>query len=150
MSTSKALLLNSNDWEFLSDFGDSWLVFPPKIAVTTQRPYIVIFSRSKKAVLGLLIELTVPLEDRAMAGHTHIENRYAALVQQYSENGWFARCFVVEVGCSGYVSSSLLHCLESPSGSQAPHPVNFEMSAVLLPVSAVMFSFSEEMYSLVQ
>ena len=32
----------------------------------------------------------------------------------------------------------------NPSGSQAPHPVNFEMSAVALPIGAVMFSFSEE------
>ena len=105
MSSSKALLLNANDWEFLFDLGDSQLVFPPEIAVTTQRPDIVIFSRSKKAVL--LIELTVPLEDLVSAGHTRKENRYAALVQQCSENGWFARCFAVEVGCLGYVSPSL-------------------------------------------
>ena len=111
MSSSKALLLNTNDWEFLFDLGDSQLVFPREIAVTTQRPDIVIFSRSRKAVL--LIELTVPLEDRVTAGHTSKENRYAALVQQCSENGWFARCFAVEVGCLGYVSPSLLHCLES-------------------------------------
>ena len=87
------------------------LLSPPEIAVTTQRPDIVIFSRSKKAVH--LIELTVPLEDRVTAGHSRKENRYAALVQQCSENGWFARCFAVEVGCLGYVSPSLIHCLES-------------------------------------
>ena len=111
LSSSKDLLLNSNDWEFLFDLGDSQLVFPPEIAVTTQRPDIVIFSRSKKAVL--LVELTVPLEDRVAAGHTRKENRYAGLVQQCTENGWFARCFAVEVGCLGYVSPSLLHCLDS-------------------------------------
>ena len=111
LSSSKDLLLNSNDWEFLFDLGDSQLVFPPEIAVTTQRPDIVIFSRSKKAVL--LVELTVPLEDRVAAGHTRKENRYAGLVQQCTENGWFARCFAVEVGCLGYVSPSLFHCLES-------------------------------------
>ena len=72
LSSSKDLLLNSNDWEFLFDLGDSQLVFPPEIAVTTQRPDIVIFSRSKKAVL--LVELTVPLEDRVAAGHTRKEN----------------------------------------------------------------------------
>ena len=111
LSSSKDLLPNSNDWEFLFDLGDSQLVFPPEIAVTTQRPDIVIFSRSKKAVL--LVELTVPLEDRVAAGHTRKENRYAGLVQQCTENGWFARCFAVEVGCLGYVSPSLFHCLES-------------------------------------
>ena len=61
----------------------------------------------------LLVELTVPLEDRVAAGHTRKENRYAGLVQQCTENGWFARCFAVEVGCLGYVSPSLFHCLES-------------------------------------
>ena len=93
------------------DLGDSQLVFPPEIAVTTQRPDNVIFSRSKKAVL--LVELTFPLEDRVAVGHTRKENRYAGLVQQCTENGWFARCFTVEVGCLGYVSPSLFHCLES-------------------------------------
>ena len=113
MLSTKALLLTANDWEFLFDLGDSQLVFPPEITVTTQRPDIVIFSRSKKAVL--LIELIVPLEDRdrATAGHTRKENRYAALVQQCCENRWFARCVAVEVGCLGYVFPSLLHCLES-------------------------------------
>ena len=61
------MLLNANDWEFLFDLGDSPLVFPPEIAVTIQRPDILIFSRSKKAVL--IIELTVPLQDRVTAGH---------------------------------------------------------------------------------
>ena len=113
MPSSKALLLNANDWEFLFDLGDSQLVFPPEIAVTTQRLDIVVFSRSKKAVL--LIELTVPKEDRVRGSWSHPQrNHYAALVQQSgSENGWFARCFTAEVGCLGFVSSSILHCLES-------------------------------------
>ena len=38
----------------------------------------------------------------------------------------------------------LYYIVLNPSGSQAPHPVNFEMSAVALPIGAVMFSFSEE------
>ena len=48
LSSSKDLLLNSNDWEFLFDLGDSQLVFPPEIAVTTQRPDIVIFLDQRK------------------------------------------------------------------------------------------------------
>ena len=31
MSSSKALLLNANDWEFLFDLGDSQLVFPQRL-----------------------------------------------------------------------------------------------------------------------
>ena len=37
-----------------------------------------------------------------------------------------------------------LYIILNPSGSQAPHPVNFEMSAVASPIGAVMFFFSEE------
>ena len=36
------------------------------------------------------------------------------------------------------------YIVSNPYGSQAPHPVNFKMSAVALPIGAVMFSFSEE------
>ena len=50
-------------------FGRLSACFPPEIAVTTQRPDIVIFSGSKKAVLLRVIELTVPLEDRVTASH---------------------------------------------------------------------------------
>ena len=108
-------------WEFLFDLGDSQLVFRPEIAVTTPRPDIVIFSRSKKAVL------LVPLEDRVAAGHTRKKNRFAGFVQQCTENGWFARRFAVEVGCLGYFSPSL-----NPLGYQALFPANFEMNVVVV------------------
>ena len=39
---------------------------------------------------------------------------------------------------------NLCYIVSNPSWSQAPHPVNFEMSAVVLPIGAIMSSFSEE------
>ena len=137
MSSSKALLLNANDWEFLFDLGDSQLVFPSEIAVIIQRHDIVIFSRSKEAVL--LIELTVPPR-RPCHSWAHPEKKIAMLLQQCSENGWFSRCFEVEVGCLGYVSLSLLHCLESLGiPSSTSRKLRNECSRVARRCSYVLF-----------
>ena len=54
------LLRCGNDWVFLFNL-EAGLIFPPEIASTTQRPDIVIYSRSKMFVV--VIELTYPLED---------------------------------------------------------------------------------------
>ena len=138
LSSSKDLLLNSNDWEFLFDLGAPRLVFPPEIAVTLQRPDVVIFSRLKKSVI--LIELTVPAEDRVAISHSLKKCRYKDLVKQCTENGWFTRCFAVEVGCLGYVSPSLLHCLESLGiPSSTSRKVRNECSRVALRCSYVLF-----------
>ena len=48
LSSSKDLLLNSNDWEFLFDLGDSQLVFPPEIAVTTNVLILSFFLDQRK------------------------------------------------------------------------------------------------------
>ena len=155
-------MLNSNDLEFLFDLGDSQLLFPPEIAVTTQRPDIVIFSRSKKAVL--FVELMVPLEDHVATGHTQKEKRYAGLVQQCTENGRFAHCFAVEVGCLGFLLKkpnwrnvekkestddlAMFHhpCFTAlnPFGYQALLPANFEMNIVVSLTDVVTPSSSEE------
>ena len=85
--------------EFLFDLvrsEDIQLVFPPESPATTQRPDIFILSRSKKAVL--LVLLTIPLGDRVAAGHISKKTRYAGLVQQCTENGYIARWFAVEDG----------------------------------------------------
>ena len=60
------ILRCGNDWVFLFDL-ETGLIFPPEIASTTQRPDIVIYSKSKKIVV--LIELTCPLEDRISTAH---------------------------------------------------------------------------------
>ena len=61
---SDDVLRCARDWQFLFDVGTGYSIFPIDIAVTRQRPDIVIFSQSLRVVI--LIELTVPLEDRIL------------------------------------------------------------------------------------
>jgi hypothetical protein len=60
------ILAGTNDWEMKADINGR-LGFPEEILVTNKRPDIVVWSKSKKAVI--MIELTIALEER-------IENVY--------------------------------------------------------------------------
>ena len=68
---SNDLLRCGNDWVFLFDL-ETGLVFPPEIGSTTQRPDIVIYSKSKKIV----VLTNVPLEDRISTAHELKNDRY--------------------------------------------------------------------------
>ena len=107
---SDDVLRCSRDWQFLFDVGTGYSVFPIDIAVTRQRPDIVIFSQSLR--VDILIELTVPLEDRIAAASTRKTDRYSALLATCENNGWHATHFPVEVGSRGWVAHSLLTCLQ--------------------------------------
>ena len=58
----------ARDWQFLFDVGTGYSILPIKTAATRQRPDVVIFSRSLR--VDILIELTVPPEDRIAAANT--------------------------------------------------------------------------------
>ena len=83
----------ARDWQFLFDLGTGCSIFPIDIAVTRQRPDIVIFSQSLRIVN--LIELRVPVEDRSSAGCTRKTDRYSALLATCENNGWHATHFPV-------------------------------------------------------
>ena len=106
----QTLLLQANDWEFLFDL-DEQLQFPPEIAGTSLRPDIVILSWSTKTVI--MLELTVPLEDRSYLAYDRKSSKYSALVTVCEESGFKAHLFPIELGCLGYSPHSLLHCLEA-------------------------------------
>ena len=65
LSSTQSILLQAEDWQFLFDLGPEQLLFPPEVATTTLRPDGVFYSLSTKPVI--LLELTVPLEDRVHA-----------------------------------------------------------------------------------
>ena len=75
--SSQTLLFQANDWEYLFDL-DEQLQFPPEVAVTSLRPDVVILSRSTKTVI--MLELTVPLEDRSHLAYDRKSSKYSALV----------------------------------------------------------------------
>ena len=54
-----------------------------------------------------LVELTVPHEDNISAAHERKERRYEELVEECEEAGWKAKHFPVEVGCRGFLATSV-------------------------------------------
>ena len=94
---------NGSDWRMESDL-ESHLVFPTEIALTAQRPDLIIWSVSQKRVF--LIELTVPFEENFDWAHQRKLEKYEDLKEQCLINGWAATVFPVEVGCRGVIANS--------------------------------------------
>jgi Reverse transcriptase (RNA-dependent DNA polymerase) len=91
-------------WELLVDL-EKRLVFPSEIVVTNLRPDMVLMNKQRKKVV--LVELTVPWEDRMSEAHYRKVNKYEALRQSCEDTGWEAQCYAVEVGCRGFVGASM-------------------------------------------
>ena len=102
--TSAGILTTARDWQLLVDL-ERQLKFPSHIAVTTLRPDIVIVSESTKQ--AVLLELTVPWEDRLEEAFERKLSKYAGLISDCQQAGWRARCLPVEVGCRGFAARSL-------------------------------------------
>ena len=135
---SDDVLRCARDWQFLFDVGTGYPIFPPEIAATRQRPDVVIFSQSLRVVI--LIELTVPLEDRIAAANTRKTDRYSALLATCENNGWHATHFPVEVGSRGWVAHSLLACLQKLGFSASwRKKVRRECSRVALRCSYLLY-----------
>ena len=84
---------------------DKKLVFSPEIVVTRLRPDIVLWSRESKKVV--MIELTVPWEERMEEAHELKRSKYAELQAQCIEKGWQTWVLPVEVGCRGFPGKSV-------------------------------------------
>lgn len=105
---SASVLQGTNDWKLLVDFTANKIVFPPEIYVTTERPDICIFSRSRKIIY--LIELTCPAEEGIEPAQIRKEARYAQLVDNINaddKNPWKAVLLTIEAGARGYVAHSM-------------------------------------------
>ncbi|XP_078589523.1 uncharacterized protein LOC144869891 [Branchiostoma floridae x Branchiostoma japonicum] len=102
------ILPSAGDWVLQVDL-DRKLVFPEEIAVTNQRPDAVIWSAKTRQVV--MIELTVPWEDRMEEAFERKAERYSDLKQTCSKKKWKTWCFPVEVGCRGFVGQSMWRML---------------------------------------
>ncbi|XP_060938981.1 uncharacterized protein LOC133018922 [Limanda limanda] len=109
-TSSAGILTSARDWQLLVDL-EHQLKFPSHIAVTTLRPDIVLVSESTKQ--AVLLELTVPWEDRLEEAFERKLSKYAGLVSDCQQAGWRARCFPVEVGCRGFAARSLARAFSS-------------------------------------
>ncbi|KAL3972927.1 tetraspanin-7 [Sarotherodon galilaeus] len=103
-NTSPGLLAMAHDWELRVDLAKQ-LKFAKAAAKTTLRPDIVVTSVVYKQVI--LVELTVPWEDRMEEAHERKRVKYSKLVEECRSNGWWARCQPIEVGCRGFAGQSL-------------------------------------------
>ncbi|VDI16481.1 Hypothetical predicted protein [Mytilus galloprovincialis] len=98
------LLVTATDWQMLMDLKQK-LQFPPQIAVTNQRPDIVIWSASTKQ--AILLELTVPWEERIEDAYERKRLKYQDLLAECRDNGWRVWLFPVEVGSREFVGQSM-------------------------------------------
>nr|XP_022314167.1 uncharacterized protein LOC111118822 [Crassostrea virginica] len=106
----KGLLGTPTDWKMRVDLKQR-MEFPSEIAVTNKRPDIVIWSaKTKQAVL---LELTVPWEERIEEAYERKNLKYQELVKNCQENGWKIWFFAVEVGCRGFVGQSTWRALRA-------------------------------------
>lgn len=103
-TTSVGVLMSANDCQILVDLQQQ-LKFPSNITDTTLRPDIVVFSEATKQVI--LLELTVPWEDRLEEVFKRKLTMYEGLVSSCQQAGWRARSLSVKVGCRGFNAKSL-------------------------------------------
>ncbi|XP_050957201.1 uncharacterized protein LOC127158092 [Labeo rohita] len=108
-SPPRGLLNTAQDWKLQVDLGRQ-LKFPEYILSTSLRPDMVITSDASKQVV--LVELTVPWEDRMEEAHERKRAKYAEIVVECRNKGWKARCEPVEVGCRGFAGQSLPRTLK--------------------------------------
>ena len=108
---STGLLHEADDWEVLADGLSPNYIFPTEIAISALRPDICIFSRLRRRVV--LLELTVPMEDRCTESATIKTRRYRNLASDIASNNWLCDFFSVEVGSRGNDAASLGRCLSS-------------------------------------
>ena len=91
-----SLLEGCTDWHVATDLKHDF-IFPTKIALSTKRPDIVIWSVKAKKVF--VIELTVPYEENFDWAHQRKLEKYEDLREQCVRNGWITNVFPIEVGC---------------------------------------------------
>ncbi|XP_053391723.1 uncharacterized protein LOC128554473 [Mercenaria mercenaria] len=79
------------------------------IIQTNLRPDIVLWSQSPKKVI--LVELTVPWEERTEEAYERKLAKYQDLADACNEAGWKTHLFPVEVGSRGFPAQSLWRML---------------------------------------
>ncbi|XP_019617765.1 PREDICTED: uncharacterized protein LOC109465064 [Branchiostoma belcheri] len=102
------IIASASDWSLHADLGKQ-LAFPADIIDTNLRPDLILFSRKTTQVV--LIELTVPWEDRMEEANERKRMKYQEPVSRCREKGWKTWYFPVEVGCRGFIGQTLWKAL---------------------------------------
>lgn len=101
---NQGLVGSAKDWQLSMDLGKQ-LNLSKNILETRLRPNIVLVSESSKQVV--MLELTVPWEEKMEEARERKKKKYAELVEECRNRGWRARCLPIEVGGRGFAGKSL-------------------------------------------
>ena len=79
--------------------------------MTNLRPDITITSEETKQLI--LIELTVPTEERIEISGELKKNKYTPILEEGKQKGWGVSVWAVEVGCRGFPARSMSTLLKA-------------------------------------
>ncbi|MGH2638131.1 MAG: hypothetical protein ACRDF4_02425, partial [Rhabdochlamydiaceae bacterium] len=99
------ILQQAQDWHILVDLPHLAYQFPVHIAVTAQRPDIVVWSEKLRTII--LLELTVSYEHGITDAHQRKTEKYAELVETCRSAQWTVLLRPVEVGVLGHIAFSM-------------------------------------------
>ena len=98
------ILDSARDWELSIDL-EKRVKIPPEITVTNLRPDVIIVSKSAKQMI--MVELTVPHEERIEVSGELKRSKYNPIVEEGKQKGWNISIWSVEVGCRGFPANSM-------------------------------------------
>ncbi|XP_076075792.1 uncharacterized protein LOC143046522 [Mytilus galloprovincialis] len=104
------ILGTASDWQMTANIHQR-MSFPAEIAATSLRPDIVIWSQGTRQ--AVLLELTVPWEDRIEEAYERKMAKYQQLVEDCKQRGWRTWCMAIEVGCRGFAGQSMWRALRT-------------------------------------
>ena len=107
------ILETACDWRIMVDLPGVPYSFPAHIAITGERPDLVLWSETLKLVV--LIELTVPSECNVMEAYQRKSEKYGkpgGLCDEIRNRGWKVELMPVEVGVLGFIATSTQKALK--------------------------------------
>ncbi|CAC5414709.1 unnamed protein product [Mytilus coruscus] len=104
------ILATATDWQFTADIQQR-MSFPAEIEATSLRPDMVLWSQGTRQTV--LLELTVPWEERMDEAHERKMAKYQQLVEDCQQRGWRTRCFAIEVGYRGFAGQTVWQALRT-------------------------------------
>ncbi len=105
---TQGILSTGREWKLEADLKRK-LIFPVKDVGTSLRPDMVLWSQQSRKVI--ILELTVPWEERLSEAHERKLEKYQELSDQCRQAGWGTWVYAVEVGCRGFVAQSMWRAL---------------------------------------
>ncbi|XP_065928284.1 uncharacterized protein [Magallana gigas] len=101
-SEQKSILDSATLWEMQVDLVRR--LVRPDVVNNNLRPDIVLWSHEGKEII--MVELTVPWEERCEVAYQRKKIKYQDLADDICSKGWSAWVFPVEIGCGGFPAQS--------------------------------------------